>query len=135
MRSQNQSLIFLNQKNINYGVEELIPDATTNDIGALAVSHIHFKKADVQLGLRYDNRAIKVVDGLQKKYNSFNGALGIKTNITKHLSSRLNLATGFRAPNLAELTSYGVHEGTNRFEIGSDNLTNEQNIQTYIRSR
>ena len=120
----------LNQKNINYGVEELIPDATTNDIGALAVSHIHFKKADVQLGLRYDNRAIKVVDGLQKKYNSFNGALGIKTNITKHLSSRLNLATGFRAPNLAELTSYGVHEGTNRFEIGSDNLTNEQNIQT-----
>ena len=31
---------------------------------------------------------------------------------------------------MAELTSYGVHEGTNRFEIGSDNLTNEQNIQT-----
>jgi iron complex outermembrane receptor protein len=31
---------------------------------------------------------------------------------------RLNLASGFRAPNLAELTSNGVHEGTNRYEIG-----------------
>jgi iron complex outermembrane receptor protein len=34
---------------------------------------------------------------------------------------RLNLASGFRAPNLAELTSNGVHEGTNR-EIGNSDL-------------
>src|SRR5690606_20679647 len=39
------------------------------------------------------------------------------------------MATGFRAPNLAELTSYGSHEGTNRFEIGNSDLKNEQNIQ------
>jgi iron complex outermembrane receptor protein len=42
----------------------------------------------------------------------------------------LNLASGFRAPNLAELTSNGVHEGTNRYEIGSPNLKTEQNLQT-----
>jgi hypothetical protein len=30
---------------------------------------------------------------------------------------RLNVASGFRAPNLAELTSNGVHEGTNRYEV------------------
>jgi iron complex outermembrane receptor protein len=35
---------------------------------------------------------------------------------------RLNLASGFRAPNLAELTSNGVHEGTNRYEIGNSDL-------------
>jgi iron complex outermembrane receptor protein len=40
------------------------------------------------------------------------------------------VASGFRAPNLAELTSNGVHEGSNRYEIGNANLTNEQNIQT-----
>jgi iron complex outermembrane receptor protein len=43
---------------------------------------------------------------------------------------RLNLATGFRAPNLAELSSNGVHEGTNRYEIGNANLITEQNVQT-----
>ena len=120
----------MNQKNINYGVKELIPDATTNDIGVLAVSHIHFENYDVQLGARYDNRNIKVASGLNKVFNSFNGAAGVKLNLFKKITTRLNLATGFRAPNLAELTSNGVHEGTNRFEIGNPDLKNEKNFQT-----
>jgi iron complex outermembrane receptor protein len=39
-------------------------------------------------------------------------------------------ASGFRAPNLAELTSNGVHEGTNRYEVGNSDLETEQNVQT-----
>lgn len=120
----------MNQTNSNYGEEELIPDATTNDIGILATSHIHFDKADIQLGARFDNRSINVLDGINRNFNSFNGAVGIKTDLAKQLTARLNLATGFRAPNLAELTSDGTHEGTNRYEIGNADLTNEQNIQT-----
>src|SRR5690606_1927598 len=119
----------MNQTNTNYGEEELIPDASTNDIGILATSHIHFEKADVQLGARYDNRRIDVMDGIQRSFNSFNGAAGVKTNIAKDVTVRLNFATGFRAPNLAELTSDGIHEGTNRYEIGNADLTNEQNFQ------
>ena len=120
----------MHQTNANYGEEELIPDATTNDFGILATSHIHFEKADVQLGARFDNRNLDVVSGLNKSFNSFNGAIGVKTNITKNIVGRLNLASGFRAPNLAELTSFGSHEGTNRFEIGNENLNNEQNFQS-----
>jgi iron complex outermembrane receptor protein len=120
----------MNQTNTNYGEETLVPNATTNDVGVLAVSHIHFEKADVQLGARFDNRNIDVSNGIHPNFNSFNGALGIKTNIAQQVTARLNLATGFRAPNLAELTSDGVHEGTNRYEKGNPNLTNEQNFQT-----
>ncbi|WP_452230287.1 MULTISPECIES: TonB-dependent receptor [unclassified Lacinutrix] len=120
----------MNQTNTNYGEEQLIPDATTNDFGVLATSHIHFEKVDVQLGARYDTRKIDVLEGLNKNFNSFNGALGFKTNLTKNVVARLNVASGFRAPNLAELTSNGSHEGTNRFEIGNENLNNEQNFQT-----
>lgn len=119
----------MNQTNTNYGEEQLIPDATTNDIGILATSHIHFEKVDIQLGARFDNRTIDVLDGLNRNFSSFNGAVGIKTDIANQLTMRLNLATGFRAPNLAELTSDGTHEGTNRYEIGNPNLTNEQNFQ------
>jgi len=39
------------------------------------------------------------------------------------------MASGFRAPNLAELTSFGVHHGSNRFEIGNPDLESEQNFQ------
>jgi iron complex outermembrane receptor protein len=120
----------MNQTNTNYGEEQLIPDATTNDFGILATSHIHFKDVDIQIGARYDNRVLTIENEINKSFNSFNGAAGIKTKIADKVTLRLNLATGFRAPNLAELTSDGVHEGTNRYEIGNVDLKNEQNFQT-----
>ncbi|MFL1013201.1 TonB-dependent receptor [Flavisericum labens] len=122
----------MHQTNSNYGEEQLIPDATTNDFGILATSHIHFEKADVQLGTRFDNRKIEVVNGINKTFNSFNGALGLKTDILNNITARINLATGFRAPNLSELTSDGSHEGTNRYEIGNSDLKSEQNFQTDV---
>jgi iron complex outermembrane receptor protein len=42
---------------------------------------------------------------------------------------KANIASGFRAPNLAELTSNGAHEGTNRFEYGSQDLQSERSFQ------
>lgn len=120
----------MHQTNANYGEEQLIPDATTNDFGVLGTSHIHFEKSDIQIGARFDTRTIDVLNGLNKNFNSFNGAFGVKTDIAKNITARINLATGFRAPNLSELTSEGSHEGTNRYEIGNENLKSEQNFQT-----
>ena len=42
---------------------------------------------------------------------------------------KLNIARGFRAPTLAELSSNGAHEGTNRFELGNRNLKSETSLQ------
>ncbi len=131
----------IHQTNENYGEEILIPDATTQDIGFMGTTHFHLNQNnDFQLGLRYDHRNIDskaygllgeegYIAPLQKNFNSFNGAFGYKNNISEQFTGRINVATGFRAPNLAELTSYGSHEGTNRFEIGNANLRNEQNLQ------
>ena len=119
----------MTQSNSNYGEEELIPDATTNDFGVLATSHIHFDKSDFQIGARFDHRTIDVISGLNKSFSSFNGALGYKTKFAKRITTRINFASGYRAPNLAELTSDGTHEGTNRYEIGNEDLKTEQNFQ------
>jgi iron complex outermembrane receptor protein len=130
----------MNQTNENFGEEVLIPDAVTNDIGVLATSHIHFNKSDIQLGIRYDSRSIAgdengivgtegYIGALDRNFNSFNAALGLRTDLHENLIGRLNVASGFRAPNLSELTSNGVHEGTNRFEIGDPLLSNEKNLQ------
>lgn len=130
----------MDQTNKNFGEEVLIPDATTKDIGVLTTSHLHLGTSDIQLGLRYDHRSIigeengtlgeeGYIAALDRNFNSVNAAVGIRSDVAKNLVGRFNIASGFRAPNLAELTSNGIHEGTNRFEIGDSDLTNEKNIQ------
>ncbi len=130
----------MSQTNKNLGEEILIPNAKTNDFGFLITSNYEFGKNVLQAGLRFDNRTIKTethgeigeegyFEAINKKFQSFNASLGYKTNLFEKVTLRANLASGFRAPNLAELTSNGVHEGSNRYEIGNSNLKNEQNIQ------
>ena len=131
----------MHQTNTNFGEEYLIPDATTNDFGVFGTANYEWKSNVIQGGIRFDNRRLTTLEHgdsgeegyfqpIDKSFDSFNAALGYKTNLTEDLTLRLNLASGFRAPNLAELSSNGVHEGTNRYEIGNVNLKNEQNIQT-----
>lgn len=133
----------MHQTNTNSGEEYLIPDATTNDFGVFGTFNYEWKSNVIQAGLRFDNRKITTTahgisgdegsfEAINKSYDSFNAALGYKTNLDEDLTLRLNVASGFRAPNLAELTSNGVHEGTNRYEIGNADLKTEQNIQTDI---
>lgn len=127
----------MTQKNSNYGEEILIPDATAVDFGVFVTSHYELAKWDFQGGLRFDNRSLNTANiehadlfEVERSFQSMNAALGAKYDITHAFTARLNLATGFRAPNLAELTSNGVHEGANRYEIGNPDLNNEQNFQT-----
>lgn len=131
----------MHQTNANSGEEYLIPDASTNDFGIFGTMNYSWKSSAIQAGLRFDNRKITTdahgisgeegsFEAISKSYDSFNAALGYKTNLMDKMTLRLNLASGFRAPNLAELSSNGVHEGTNRYEIGNANLKTEQNFQT-----
>ena len=131
----------MHQTNANSGEELLIPDATTNDFGVFGTANYEWNKNVIQAGIRFDNRNVTStsfgISGdegyfqeIDKKFQSFNSSLGFKTNLKENMTLRLNLASGFRAPNLAELTSNGVHEGSNRYEIGNSNLKNEQNFQT-----
>ncbi|MFV8225937.1 TonB-dependent receptor plug domain-containing protein, partial [Christiangramia aquimixticola] len=127
------------QTNKNYGEEILIPDASTTDIGFFTTAHYHLKDWDFQGGLRYDFRDLTTaefvaeneenIQAIDRNYTSLNGALGAKYQLDETFILRLNLASGFRAPNLSELTSNGTHNGANRYEIGNPDLKNEQNFQ------
>ncbi len=133
----------MHQTNRNSGEEYLIPDAITNDFGVFGTANYEWKSNVLQAGFRFDNRKISTdaqgiageegsFEAIDKSYDSFNASLGYKTSLADDLTLRLNVASGFRAPNLAELTSNGVHEGTNRYEVGNSNLKTEQNIQTDV---
>jgi iron complex outermembrane receptor protein len=130
------------QKNKNFGEELLIPNAKINDIGVFYTINKQFTSSSLQAGIRFDTRSLKtekhivvhedethVFNPLNKNYTSFTASLGYKFTLLDKITTRINTASGFRAPNLAELTSNGVHHGTNRFEVGNANLDTEKNIQ------
>jgi iron complex outermembrane receptor protein len=131
----------MSQENKNLAEEFLIPNAKTNDFGVFGTGIYNWGVNSLQAGLRFDYRHLisekkgtvgeeGYFEALDKNYDSFNASLGYKTNFAKDLTFRLNAATGFKAPTLAELSSNGVHEGTFRYEVGNPNLNTEQNLQT-----
>lgn len=148
------------QSNENYGAEILIPDAITNDVGFLVNSSFVVNDDNtLQGGLRFDRRSIdtetyeielhghleeenemdpnheeeeEIVEAIDRNFSNMTFSLGYKTTLFQSVSTRINFASGFRAPTLAELTSYGVHHGANRFEIGNPDLESERNFQTDI---
>ena len=132
----------MHQVNKNFGEELLIPNAKINDIGVFYTINKQFNNSALQAGIRFDTRKLEtekhivvhenethVFNPLNNKYNSFSASLGYKFTLFDKITTRINTASGFRAPNLAELTSNGVHHGTNRFEVGNADLDTEKNIQ------
>ena len=119
------NLVF--QENTNLGEEELIPNAKKNDFGVYGLTHIHGKKWDVMLALRADFRHI-TAQGFDENYSSLTSTLGLKRDLGNGIM-RLNFSRGFRAPNLSELFSEGIHHGTGRYELGNKDLSTERNLQ------
>jgi len=62
-------------------------------------------------------------------FNAFTGSAGMTFRLSKVFNFKFNIGRGFRAPNIAELASNGVHEGTFRYEIGNPALKAETSIQ------
>lgn len=122
--------------NKNFNSNQLLPNAEVFSTGIFGNFNYTYLNTIVQTGIRYDFRNIDTETvnqyrpALNKSFNSITGALGVKTSVTPLMDIRFNIASGFRAPNLSELTSYGEHVG--RIEVGNPNLKNEQNIQTDI---
>ncbi|PID69354.1 MAG: TonB-dependent receptor [Flavobacteriales bacterium] len=138
------------QTNKNHGEEILIPDAALSDFGTFVTTTTKVNNHQFQAGLRFDLRSIKTeehhvihheheddhhehheheFEAIDKNFQSFTASLGYKTRFFDIITTRVNLAAGFRAPNLAELTSNGVHHGSNRFEVGNSDLRTEKNWQ------
>ena len=127
----------MNQHNKNYGEERLIPDATTNDFGAFSIFNYKPGGFQFQAGLRVDFRNIDAkpfqspeanFPQFNKTYSSFNYSAG-GVYARDKITLRLNLSSGYRTPNTSELLSNGIHEGTQRYEIGNTGLESEYSNQ------
>lgn len=132
----------MNQTNRNKADNAFLPDANIFDFGVFGTTNFDINDNSVlQFGARMDTRNLDtdtftttdntvLFDNVSKNYTNFSSSLGFKSNIKKVVDYRINLALGYRAPNLSELFSNGIHEG--KFEIGNPNLDTESNFQTDI---
>lgn len=141
----------MRQENQNLGAEFLIPAYRLLDGGVFGVTKRTFGRLDLSGGLRYDQRRITAdalwlgpdeepvpagTAGAEPKFGAFrntyrnwSGSLGGALSLTEQLVLKANVSRGFRAPNIAELGSNGVHEGTTRYEVGAPNLKAETSLQ------
>ena len=128
------------QKSVNEGEEYLIPDYRLFDFGLYATATKTLGDCwTLNGGVRYDYRRLHG-DALQedgemrftdfsRHFNGLTGSVGAVCNINEHVNLRLNVARGFRTPNMSELASNGVHEGSIRYELGSQQLKAEYSLQ------
>jgi iron complex outermembrane receptor protein len=141
----------MSQTNENKGSEFLVPDYNLFDIGAYAIARKDIGKWSFSAGLRYDYRKLNAqplyIDSAgdqthslqpegQIRFNDFSrsfsnvtGSIGSSYAVNKKLVLKLNVASGYRAPNIAELSANGVHEGTIRYEYGNNDLKAENSFQ------
>ena len=128
------------QKAGNEGEEYLIPDYRLFDFGIYATTTKAIGDSwTLNGGVRYDHRRLHgdelIEDGdmrftdFSRHFNGLTGSIGAVCNINKHFNVRLNLARGFRTPNMSELSSNGVHEGSIRYELGNQQLKAEYSLQ------
>ena len=127
------------QQSLNKGEEALIPEYRLFDFGIFATASQRLDRWTLNAGVRYDHRRVhsdEFIDegelrfsDLQRHFNGVTGSIGAVWNVSDHLDLRLNVARGFRTPNLSELASNGVHEGSQRYEIGNGGLKAEYSLQ------
>ncbi len=86
---------------------------------------------ELEAGIRYDFRRLEV-SGLsadadsQFDYNSFSGNLGAIYRMAEGWQIRFNTGSAWRAPNINELFSDGVHHGAASYEKGRADLKVEK---------
>jgi iron complex outermembrane recepter protein len=129
------------QTNRNDGTRRLVPDANVTSLSGTGILKYQKKRLGFEGGVRFDLFKLKTTEfgvkdstnyfpSLDLTFSSINGSAGATYRINKNLLVKGNFSTGFRAPNLAELTSNGLHEGTFQYELGNPNFKSEQSFET-----
>jgi iron complex outermembrane receptor protein len=138
----NQSTI---QINSNSGARVIIPDANTYEFSGYAFLKHSLNQLTIEEGFRANIYSIKTnvrgnvdsamavknayMPSISSSYKTNTASLGAVYNIGKSVYVKVNGSSGYRAPNLAELSSNGLHEGSTRYEKGNAALKAENNFE------
>ncbi len=140
------------QSSKSLGLLLLIPNYNYFQIGGFAIGSKQIGNLTLSGGVRYDTRTFNGLDhwvdsttqkpaeanadnafhefeGFKSNFNGFSFSFGGAYNFTKNVYAKVNIARGWRAPNVAECGANGVHDGTVVYEIGDHTLTPETSLE------
>ncbi|GAB4026658.1 TonB-dependent receptor [Spirosoma koreense] len=113
----------------------LIPNFRNYGAGLFAIERYAAGRWTLEGGLRYDyrwlrayflNETTKQTYFTTRDWGNANGSLGIAYQLRTDLTLTANLSTAWRAPNVADLYSDGLHQSAVAYERGNPNLQPEQ---------
>lgn len=126
---------FTQNKNQSIANGKIIPNYNLNSNAAFAYAKFKYiKNVFIQSGIRYEfsneNLNLKNYYDFPQNdttlnYRNLSASVGLTMNVLKNLNIRLNYASGFRMPNVAELTQNGIHDF--RYQLGDLNLKSQKN--------
>ena len=135
------------ERNTNLGSRKIIPDAIMQESNLSFYLETNFKsKVILENGIGVGEKYIKTlltpsVNTAEKDIGPFtkfapyyNAFTGVSFIPNKRFNMKFNASTGVRIPNLAELSSNGLHEGVFTYEIGDPKMKNEQNVMLNLNS-
>ncbi len=150
--NENAKVIFgvqgMFQNNSNHEApEHVLPDGNIWEFSVYGLGQYSFgERIIVEAGARYsykytnvpyqessghDHKKSQLADNdhieFTGDYSNVSVTLGSTINISEQALIRLNIASAFRSPNIAELTQNGLH-GT-RWEVGNPNLVTQRNTE------
>lgn len=142
---------------VDKGTEFIIPSYHQLDIGPFIYVKKSMGNLELAGGLRYDVRNFRnddlytaensatgfeqVVYGndtvgakhpfsaYKHTFSGISGSAGLSYTINNEWSVKANIGRGYRAPNISEISSNGVHPGTNIYQVGNRNFKPEFNLQ------
>ncbi len=138
-----------------------IPAYHQFDIGPFIIMKKSFGKLDLSGGARVDSRSfhgqaayidtagkypvlytqsnattpptvISQFSALNKTFSGFNGSFGAAYNFSNNFLLKANIARGFRAPSIAELSANGPDPGSQIYHVGNNNFKPEFSTQEDI---
>ena len=141
--NKKNKLIFSNlnsfENNKNFGARKIVPNANMQESNISAnYESILNDKLLLENGIGFGEKWIKTsltesinsegseIQPFEKFHPYYNFFSGITFSPNENFNFKANVATGVRVPNLAELSSNGLHEGIFTYEIGNPDLKNEQ---------
>jgi len=110
-----------------------IPNFRNYTGGVYIIERYTINKFQIEAGIRYDYRFLQIYKYVNNviispKYNYENtsGTIGTIYKFNSKSVISLNAGTAWRAPNVNELHSKGIHHGNATYEIGNENLKTEK---------
>ncbi|MBX5438161.1 MAG: TonB-dependent receptor [Thermoflavifilum sp.] len=139
------------------GTEFIIPSYRQLDAGIFAMTQKSWNHLHLLAGMRLDTRYFHqqalysypdAQTGLDKAsptplspgdepeyqasthhYAGFSGSAGLSYQLTPRLTLKGNIAQGYRAPNIIEISANGAHPGTGMYQLGNSNFKPELSLE------